>query len=186
MSLNETRISACEISAHEISNEMAKAIKIDDIQIDKVFNYVQLQQGGRWRAQLRQRNKGEIVVGSKLFYIDTYYEVEQVEVIGGDEKHVSLILRAFGSRIDEPVVKHDIGWAVKKIREGCRITRTGWNGRNMWLGLRRPEGLQSFPTTIVSANMTQEFVYMKTAQGEYVPWLCSQTDLLSEDFEEVS
>lgn len=71
-------------------------------------------------------------------------------------------------------VKHQgIGWAVKQMYAGHRVCRTGWNGKGMWLALQRPDE---------HSKMTLPYVYMRTAQGDLVPWLCSQTDLLSSDW----
>lgn len=67
-----------------------------------------------------------------------------------------------------------IGQAVKEMRLGQRITRSGWNGKNMYLELQVPDE---------HSKMTLPYVYMKTVQGDLVPWLCSQTDLLAEDWQ---
>jgi hypothetical protein len=68
-----------------------------------------------------------------------------------------------------------IGWAIKEMQEGARVRRTGWNAKGMWLELQRPDD---------QSKMTLPYVYMSTAQGDLVPWLCSQTDLLAVDWEE--
>jgi Protein of unknown function (DUF2829) len=70
---------------------------------------------------------------------------------------------------------HDIGWAVKQLWNGEKVARAGWNGRNMWLELERPDR--------DSTRMTVLYVSMKTAQGDLVPWTCSQTDLLAIDWD---
>jgi hypothetical protein len=67
-----------------------------------------------------------------------------------------------------------IGWAVKQLNDGQRVARSGWNGKSMWLELQRPDN---------GSKMTLPYVYMKTAQDDLVPWLCSQTDLLATDWE---
>lgn len=72
------------------------------------------------------------------------------------------------------VEAHDIGWAVKQLWDGGRVCRAGWNGRGMWLELQRPD---------THSKMTLPYVYMRTVQGDLVPWLCSQTDLLAIDWE---
>lgn len=69
---------------------------------------------------------------------------------------------------------HDIGWAVKQMWGGAAVTRKGWNGRNMYLMIQTPDAH--------SAN-TLPYVWMKTADGNRVPWLCSQTDLLATDWD---
>ena len=67
-----------------------------------------------------------------------------------------------------------IGWAVKEMQNGERVRRSGWNGKGMWLELQTPDE---------HSKMTLPYVYMSTAQGNLVPWLCSQTDLLAADWE---
>jgi Protein of unknown function (DUF2829) len=50
----------------------------------------------------------------------------------------------------------------------------GWNGRDMWIALQEPDP---------HAKMSLPYVYMRTAQGGTVPWLCSQSDLLADDWD---
>lgn len=70
----------------------------------------------------------------------------------------------------------DIGAALTMMRNGRRVMRTGWNGKNMYLELQVPDW---------HSKMTLPYVYMRTAQGDLVPWLCSQTDLLADDWKMV-
>lgn len=67
-----------------------------------------------------------------------------------------------------------IGHAIKEMQNGKRVARAGWNGKNMYLELQVPDS---------HSKMTLPYVYMRTAQGDLVPWLCSQTDLLAIDWE---
>lgn len=64
-----------------------------------------------------------------------------------------------------------IGWAVKQLWNDSYVTRSGWNGRGMFLYL------------VHATEEVRDFVMMKTAQGDRVPWICSQSDLLSTDWE---
>lgn len=66
-----------------------------------------------------------------------------------------------------------IGWAIKQMWNGQKVCRSGWNGKNMYLMLQVPDA---------HSKMTLPYVYMCTAQGSLVPWLCSQTDLLATDW----
>lgn len=66
-----------------------------------------------------------------------------------------------------------IGQAVKEMQDGKRVARAGWNGKNMWLELQVPDA---------HSKMTLPYVFMKTADNQLVPWLCSQTDLLAHDW----
>ncbi len=67
----------------------------------------------------------------------------------------------------------NIGEAVQAMRRGHCVQRAGWNGRDMYIALQLPDA--------GSAN-TLPYVFMRTAQGERVPWVCSQTDLLASDW----
>lgn len=67
----------------------------------------------------------------------------------------------------------DIGWAVEQLRGHARVQRMGWNGKGMYLEMQRPDA---------NSKMTLPYVYMRTVQGDLVPWLASQTDLLACDW----
>lgn len=66
-----------------------------------------------------------------------------------------------------------IGWAIKQMHNGSKVTRAGWNGKNQWLELQVPDE---------HSKMTLPYVFITTVQGDRVPWLCSQTDLLARDW----
>lgn len=68
----------------------------------------------------------------------------------------------------------DFGEALKAVKEGKRISRFGWNGKNMWVALRQPD---------FGSKMTLPYLYMKTADDQLVPWLISQTDALANDWD---
>lgn len=67
-----------------------------------------------------------------------------------------------------------IGWAVKQLHNGSKVARGGWNGKGMSLELEIPGE---------NSKMTLPYVFINTADGKRVPWLCSQTDLLAMDWE---
>ncbi len=73
--------------------------------------------------------------------------------------------------------ERDFGWALNLLRAGEMVARTGWNGKGMWLALQLPDQ---------HSKMSLPYVYMNTAKGELVPWLASQSDILSSDWEHVS
>lgn len=68
----------------------------------------------------------------------------------------------------------NFGEAISELKKGNKVTRKGWNGKNMWLELQIPDA---------HSKMTLPYIYMKTADNNKVPWLASQTDMLSEDWE---
>lgn len=74
----------------------------------------------------------------------------------------------------------NIGAAVELLKSGKRVSRAGWNGKGMHLEL-----IPSASCGVVTTEgpcQPLPWVAMKTADGRFVPWLCSQTDLLAEDW----
>jgi hypothetical protein len=67
----------------------------------------------------------------------------------------------------------DFGDAIRALKAGSRVARAGWNGKNMWLMLQVPDA---------HSKMTLPYIFMRTACGNNVPWLASQTDVLGEDW----
>lgn len=80
------------------------------------------------------------------------------------------------------------GLAVEALKKGGRVTRSGWNGKGMFLFLvpgssfvvSRPPllGIYSEGTSIKYCP----HIDMRTADGSIVPWLASQSDVLAEDW----
>lgn len=70
----------------------------------------------------------------------------------------------------------EIGLAIRALRAGEHVARPGWNGKGMWLAIREPA---KDPEV---RDMTVPFIYMKTADNQFVPWLASQTDILADDW----
>lgn len=79
----------------------------------------------------------------------------------------------------------NIGEAVTALRNGKRVCRSGWNGKGMWLQYVSADRWSTSvgPLGVVNAHRLP-WVGMKTADGGFVPWLCSQTDLLADDWQE--
>lgn len=67
----------------------------------------------------------------------------------------------------------DFGAAILALKGGKSVHREGWNGKGMFLTMQRPDA---------NSKMTLPYIYMRTADGNLVPWLASQTDMLSDDW----
>ena len=67
----------------------------------------------------------------------------------------------------------DFGQALTAMRAGICVRRAGWNGKGMWVALQRPDE---------GSKMTLPYIYMYTTDGNLVPWLASQTDMLADDW----
>ena len=79
--------------------------------------------------------------------------------------------------------------ALDHIKNGCKVARAGWNGKGMFIFLvpgsqfkvSRPTLLGIYPEgTDINYHA---HIDMRTANGQIVPWLCSQTDMLANDWE---
>lgn len=77
--------------------------------------------------------------------------------------------------------KQDFGWAIEQLKAGKLVSRVGWNGKGMWLALLRAQGTHVFTLGTNSYEM-RPWIGMKTADGNFVPWTASQTDILAEDW----
>ena len=71
------------------------------------------------------------------------------------------------------------GAALEALEQGMQVAREGWNGKGMWLELQHPDA---------NSKMTLPYIYInypddaRVTPGARVPWLASQTDMLSNDW----
>ena len=82
----------------------------------------------------------------------------------------------------------NFGQAIEVLKTGNKVTRIGWNGKDMFLFLvqgsqfkvNRPPLLGIYPEG-TEINY-RPHIDMKTVNGEIVPWVSSQSDLLEDDW----
>ena len=88
----------------------------------------------------------------------------------------------------------DFGNALTALREGVRMTRSGWNGKDMYIVLQAgyPDGVPLNSNTAKATGIPEgtickfhPYLMMKTVDGAFVPWVASQTDLLETDWETI-
>lgn len=79
--------------------------------------------------------------------------------------------------------------ALDALKQNHKVARIGWNGKGMWLYLVPGSTFQVSAGRPLAAHLPvgetvnyHAHVDMKTATGDHVPWLCSQTDMLAEDW----
>lgn len=65
------------------------------------------------------------------------------------------------------------GHALVELRGGRRVARAGWNGKGMWIELQVPDA---------RSKMTRPYLYMSAVNGDLVPWVASQSDILADDW----
>lgn len=78
--------------------------------------------------------------------------------------------------------------ALDALKQGATIARRGWNGKDMYLYLVHSSefSVNRAPLNRILPEGTQvnyrAHIDMRTAQGDFVPWVASQSDLLAEDW----
>ena len=70
------------------------------------------------------------------------------------------------------------GEALEHIKQGptYKVQRKGWNGKGMWISVQTPDE---------HSKMRRPYIYMYPVDGELVPWLASQSDMLENDWQMV-
>lgn len=71
----------------------------------------------------------------------------------------------------------DFGQALNNLRAGHRVSREGWNGLGMWLGLQIPDS---------GSKMGLPYIYISTSKKKLCPWTPSQCDVLAADWVRVA
>lgn len=80
------------------------------------------------------------------------------------------------------IATFDFGAALAALKAGQRVARIGWNGKGMWLAMVG-DGHYDVGIKTVGECALLPWIGMKTADGKFVPWLASQTDMLAEDWQ---
>lgn len=100
--------------------------------------------------------------------------------------YISWCPKAQFEEANRPVDALTFGMAVEAAKKGFKIARDGWNGKGMFL-YHIPAAAYPAQTPVAKRFFGQyvpygAYIAMKTAQGNVVPWLASQTDMLAEDW----
>lgn len=87
------------------------------------------------------------------------------------------------------IVEFGFGTALEELKAGSKVARSGWNGEGMFI-YYVPAASYPAQTEIAKEHFGETVPYgayiaMKTAQGNVVPWLASQTDVLADDWQVV-
>lgn len=68
----------------------------------------------------------------------------------------------------------NFGQALEQLNLGASVVRKGWNGQGQFLTLQTPDE---------NSKMSLPYIYITTVQGDRVPWLASQSDMLATDWD---
>lgn len=88
------------------------------------------------------------------------------------------------------------GEALELAKQGRAVARSGWNGKGMWISYS--PGAEKLPAASLWGTANRKFaeqkgevrvlpyLTMRTASGDLLlGWLASQSDMLSDDWQEV-
>lgn len=76
----------------------------------------------------------------------------------------------------------NFGEAIKYLKRGLKMCRQGWNGKGMYLAHVNSYQYKVDGEVHKDSLFLSPWIGMKTADGKFVPWLASQTDMLAEDW----
>ena len=81
--------------------------------------------------------------------------------------------------------------ALVALKQGQKLSRDNWNAPNQYIVLQKgyPDGIAINKNTSEAIGVPEgevrrflPYFMICTAQGDFVPWLVSQTDLLADDW----
>ena len=84
----------------------------------------------------------------------------------------------------------NFGIALEALKQGKKITREGWNGKDMFIYFQKGSIVNQTRNNVLDEIIAEKgqveicgHIDMKAADGKIViGWLASQTDMLSEDW----
>ena len=132
-------------------------------------------------------------IGRTVAYDDAFDKLWELEGY-----HQKVLLSQTSQASQEEQTEFSFGRAVELLKQGQRVARKGWNGKGMFLLLVKGNCVTE-PINDCCGDPTRhnyhpsgqekgqslpvlDAIYMKTADNKLVPWLASQTDVLSEDW----
>jgi hypothetical protein len=77
----------------------------------------------------------------------------------------------------EPIDTHEglcFGTALALLKQGHMLQRAGWNGKGMYIRLQVPDE---------NSKMRRPYLFMSPVDGDLVPWVASQSDVLADDWQ---
>ena len=120
-------------------------------------------------------------VEEKMAYIDRTYDDDLVH-----SNSIKIHIEDYSFECMDDLI--DFGSAILNLKEGHKVARKGWNGKGMFLyyvpAAKYKRCTESARCIADKDDMVEygAYIAMKTAQGNVVPWLASQTDMLAEDW----
>ena len=80
----------------------------------------------------------------------------------------------------------NFGKAIDLLKEGKKLRRKGWNGKNQYIELATNISYKNADGEIININhktMGNKAIAFIGTSGTQIGWLASQSDMLSDDWE---
>jgi hypothetical protein len=74
------------------------------------------------------------------------------------------------------------GEAIHEMKAGRNVARQGWNGKGIFIAIQVPDENSKMTSPYIYINTTGLQTDNSAAPKSLVPWLASQTDMLSSDW----
>lgn len=79
----------------------------------------------------------------------------------------------------------DFGQAIQRLKNGMRVQREGWNGKNQYIELATNISYKNVKGEVVNAEheaIGNKAIAFVGTSGVQLGWLASQADMLAEDW----
>ena len=107
-------------------------------------------------------------------------------ITGSNDRFPIFMEAAEFDKYCRPAISMNFGDALEALKDGKRVARGGWNGKNMYIFLAYEADFVTDADISAFDQMEVEvgdMLVMKTAQDTFQPgWLASQADMLAEDW----
>ncbi len=83
----------------------------------------------------------------------------------------------------------DFGKAIQLLKEGKRVQRSGWNGKNQYIELASNISYKNANNEIINSEhdaIGNKAIAFVGTSGVQMGWLASQADMLAEDWKIVN
>lgn len=82
----------------------------------------------------------------------------------------------------------DFGKAIQLVKEGKKVQREGWNGKNQYIELATNISYQNTKGEVINAEhdaIGNKVIAFVGTSGVQLGWLASQADMLADDWKEI-
>lgn len=108
-----------------------------------------------------------------------------------DDRYPQYMSAAEFEKICRSTEDMNFGDALVALKQGKRVARKGWNGKNMSVAYQKgyPDGIPCNKNTAQAWGMEEgelfkcrPYLQMRCADGTFQMWLASQSDILADDW----